>query len=122
MSEENPIVYVPQVQKRVIRDGTTNSIIGIGPAFDISPAEQFGKIKVLFDQGILENIKEEELPRFISQSIAHYTSQDYILPTGKSWLVALVVAAAAHINQGEVNLLLWDAASKVYVPKNYIIE
>jgi|SRR5687768_4930248 len=83
--------------------------------FDFAAAEQFGEIVELLDPGD-SPFKLEQAKQKLRKGLAMFTDEDYLLLVGSPVLIGLAVAVAADNNAGDVNMLQWSGAKRLYIP------
>ena len=85
------------------------------PAFDVSPALQFGEIVILtkHNHSMLASVP---MIRHLREQLKDFNDEDYILPVGDPVTIAAVAAVAADINKGYFKILKWDKRSRAYMP------
>ena len=82
--------------------------------FDLRPAAAYGDIDILLDSEA-KVLNPGPMVHTLQRKLAHYTSDDFILPTGNPTAIGLAVAIAAVNNQGWVNVLVWHGETRAYV-------
>lgn len=85
------------------------------PAFDISPALQFGEIVILtkHNHSMLASVP---MVRHLRDQLKDFNDDDCILPVGDPVTIASVAAIAADINKGKFRILKWDKRQRAYLP------
>jgi len=113
-------VFVVQNQQRKNKD--TGKLY---PAFNISPAEQFGTIIYLLGpnarpfERVSSDFPEFEATRILREmkmKLRDYSDEDYLLLIGNPCFIGFAVALAAAVNKGKVRVLQWHGISKKYIP------
>ena len=104
---KEPIVYVIQELP-----GTS-----VGrPKFNIMGALKYGKLKVLLKENTQIVLSPGPIVFELRRLLKNYTSQDYLLLSGDPAVILLAGMIASDINNGKVNVLIWDRQEKVYYP------
>lgn len=100
-------VYVVQNQQRSNR--------GIlQPKFDLTPAEQFGRLIYLLPPEASQRDPEQVIAK-LHEGLVNYTASDYILLIGNTCLIGWTVAIAAYYDsRGMVTQLQWDRFTQKY--------
>lgn len=83
--------------------------------FDISPAAEYGDIKILVPQTDPPHVTDS-IVRLLNEKLADFSDDDYILPVGNPALIATAVAIASDINGGVYSMLIWDKMNRSYSP------
>ncbi len=83
-------------------------------ALDLSPAEQFGRLRVVFPGPHQPPSGADAVPA-LRAAFGGYTPRDYLLIAGNMDLFAWAVLLAAHAARGKVKLLRWDNRRSGYV-------
>lgn len=103
-------VYV--VQNSHKRDAGTGAMV---PVHDLSPALHYGTLKFLMPPGPVL-LSTEHAMTSMKQQLADFSDRDYLLCVGDPAVISLASMVASSINNGVVNLLVWDRQSKTYIP------
>ena len=97
-------VYV--VQEPLKRDGT--------PVFDISPALEYGPIKVLLSHGPV-SLSPQPMVANLRAELQHFSDDDYLVAIGDPTAIGIATSIAAEMNRGRVAMLKWDRNLSRYV-------
>ena len=87
--------------------------------FDLSPAEEFGELKTLFDSSVSPFTSDpHHLVNKLWRKFEGYSGDsDYILCVGNPVLIGWSVAVAAQLSPGSrVTCLQWNNKKQVYFP------
>lgn len=84
------------------------------PAFDLTPAAEFGQMEVLLPPG---NTMLAPVPamRTLREKLKHFSDDDYLLGVGNTAAIAGAAMVAGYYNHGRVKLLQWDKRLKQYI-------
>lgn len=84
------------------------------PAFDISPALQYGELVILtkHNQSMIASVP---MIRYLREQLKDFSDEDCILPVGDPVTIAAVAAVAADINRGYFKMLKWDKRNRAYM-------
>lgn len=83
------------------------------PLFDVSPAREYGELKVLTEHS---HSMSASVPmvRMIRDKMKDFCDADYILPVGDPVIIGTVCAIAADMNAGYFQMLKWDKRTRKY--------
>lgn len=83
------------------------------PLFDISPAREFGQIKILTEhnQSMSASVP---MVRMLREKLKDFTDEDYILPVGDPVVIATVSAICSDLNNGKFKMLKWNKRMRQY--------
>jgi len=83
------------------------------PLFDISPAREFGEIRILTEhnQSMTASVP---MVRMIREKMKGFCDADYILPVGDPVVIATVAAIASDLNHGYFQMLKWNKRMRQY--------
>ena len=83
------------------------------PLFDISPAREFGEIRILTEhnQSMTASVP---MVRMIREKMKGFSDEDYILPVGDPVVIATVAAIASDLNHGYFQMLKWNKRMRQY--------
>lgn len=83
------------------------------PLFDISPAREFGELKVLTEhnQSMSASVP---MVRMLREKMKDFGDADYILPVGDPVIIGTVCAIAADLNAGYFQMLKWNKRLRSY--------
>ncbi len=95
-----PTVYVTQEQ----------------PKFNITPAMEFGEIKVLLPPGVDVYHSGGQVADQLKPKLSNYSDEDYLLLIGDPIGMCITCAVAGYWNNGKVKLLRWDRQEHKYIP------
>ena len=84
--------------------------------WNISPALDFGEIKVLLPPQFNLVFDTEYMVKHLQEKLEGITKKDYLLLSGDPALIGIATAIAADYLDGEINLLKWDRQEKFYIP------
>ncbi len=84
------------------------------PAYDFSPALQYGELKIVVPYGVYSDSKD--IGEVIANSLKDFNDEDYLLAIGDPTIVAMSAIFASEKNGGKLNLLKWDRARRAYRP------
>lgn len=101
-------VFVTQNPMR--RDPTSGDLVH---AFDLTPARQYGDIRVLLPSGPTLITTGTAVAQ-LREKLAGFTDDDHLLCLGDPVVIAIASALAAEVNDGVVPLLVWDRKIKAY--------
>ena len=107
------VVYIPQEPRK--RDAKTGQWI---QAFDLSPAKEFGELKVLLPHGSLP-IDTEPMIKNIKDGLKDFSSDDYLLAIGNPTAMVLAGIVASQNNNGSIKMLYWDSKIKNYIKVDF---
>lgn len=105
---DTPVVYAVQNQHRMDESGN------LVPKFNLTPANEYGKLQFLLRPGA-SPFRPEEFIAELRKGLKNYTSRDYILLIGSPVLIGATVALAAQRTGGTVNLLQWSGSRSKYI-------
>jgi len=105
------IVYVVQNQHRL--DASTQRLV---PAFDLRPAERFGRLVYLLGPGANPFGDLDAMVDDMRRILFGYTDKDYLLLVGNPVLIGCAVSVASSSGSGKVNLLQWSGKRRCYLP------
>lgn len=103
-------VYVVQDHRRYDKDSGQYV-----PAFDLSPAEEFGQLRYLLSPTAAPWAPESIL-RDLWAGLKEYRPGDYLLMVGNPVLCGLATAVAADVADGHVCFLQWNGRERRYTP------
>lgn len=103
MTLPNTRVYVVQNQ---YRSGA--------PKFDLTSAEQYGKLVYLLDS-YARPTDADTCIRELHEKLRNIRRHDYLLLLGNPCLIGWTVAVASHYSGGSLNLLQWEKRAEGYV-------
>ena len=103
-------VYIIQDQKQLTDEGQLVS------KFDFEPARRFGELKFVLRPSTSPFLNLPSTIAEMHEVLSEFTDEDYLLLTGNPVLMGLAVAVAADYNEGNLNLLQWSGAKRVYIP------
>lgn len=90
----------------------------VGPRFDLRPLERYGEIvMILAWSDMRPPVDEARVWRKICDCLEkhHYTSDDYLVPTGHPAAIAMAALAAADVSRtGPLRMLVWDGKFRKY--------
>lgn len=115
------VFVVQQPMRKISQEDIDRGLYGqeflgsLVPRFDMTPAAEYGDIKLLLDSGAPVGIAAGPLIRSFKERLREYTGDDYILPTGDPMAMGLAIAIAASYNGGVVNVLRWDRKQRKYI-------
>lgn len=83
---------------------------------DLTPAEDFGKVEVLFDRRD-QSLSPAPMVFHLRRQLKNFSDDDYIICLGDPSAVAIAFAVACDMNPAgdRAKLLKWDRKSKRYV-------
>lgn len=105
----NPKVYVVQ---EVFRKTDSGAMV---PAFDLTPAAEFGELVPLLPSG-WQGLDLTPAITMLQDKLKDFTVQDYILPIGNPNLMIAAGMVAAMQTGGFVKVLQWDRMRGAYIP------
>ena len=85
------------------------------PKFDLSPAQEYGKIVLLLSPSA-RPFSPRHVIGALSEALATFGDDDYLLLIGNPVLIGLAVAIASRRNCGRVRVLQWDGKARRYIP------
>jgi hypothetical protein len=109
-------VYLPKEPLR--RDPVSKQLIA---SHDITPAMQYGEIKILLPYSPLM-FSTEPMMDALHEGLKTFSDSDYIVAIGDPAVIAAAIMVASHINQGRVRLLRWDRLASRYLPLHYDVN
>lgn len=104
-----PNVYV--VQEQMVKDRDTGSL---RPAFDLTPAAQYGDLHFLLPAGQI-SLSTAPMLSQLKRALRGFTSDDFLVATGDPVAIMAAGAVAASMNGGVINVLKWDKRSQTYI-------
>lgn len=102
-------VYVVQHQHRF--DHSTGALV---PKFDLSPAEQYGKLVYLLSP-TASPFHPGPVIEELAAKLEGYRDGDHLLLVGNPILIGWVTALAADANDGRVSTLQWSGKDRRYL-------
>lgn len=84
---------------------------------NLTPAEQYGELKVLLPPGNVAYSTGPTVSR-LKRGLATYADSDYLLMVGDPSAIAVAGAVASMINHGRMKLLKWDRQEMKY----YVVQ
>ena len=95
------MIYVPQEPMYKNNQGM------LVPKFRIESAEKYGELKILLPYGPVM-LAPQPMMRKLKQELKTFCCDDFILPVGDPVAIGAVIAIAADMNRGLVQILRWD--------------
>lgn len=102
------------VQKTMRWDKDKGELI---PKFDLTPAEQHGRIEYLLSP-TASPFRPESLMDELHEKLRTITEDDCLLLVGSPVLIGMAVAIAADYTDGNVRVLQWNGKQGEYVAIN----
>lgn len=102
-------VFVPQIPHRY--DRASGELF---PVYDLSPAEEFGEVKVILTPSANPFTSMESIQADLREALADMTKDDYLLLVGNPAILGVTTAIAAEYTDGELQLLQWHGREKRY--------
>ena len=100
MSAPRPTVYVVQDPGR----------------WNISPAMEYGTIKVLLPENRQIIFSSAPTVRRLRDGLKNFSDEDYLLLIGDPAAIGVATSIVSSINNGRYNLLKWDRQESHYIP------
>ena len=88
---KKPTVFVPQIPHRY--DRASGELF---PVYDLSPAEEFGDVKVLLSPSANPFTSMESIQEELRESLSQMTKDDYLLLVGNPAILGVTTAIAAE--------------------------
>lgn len=85
------------------------------PRYDVSPAEEFGKLRFLLSPRATLHRPEETIAQ-IRLRLTSFSDRDYLLLIGHPVFIGWATVIAAQVNHGRVRLLVWSGKERRYAP------
>jgi hypothetical protein len=82
---------------------------------DLSPAAEYGQLKVLCPPGDV-TVDAQPIVDRIREKLADFSDKDYLLLTGDPIMLGTAMAIADAANNGVVNVLKWSRKNGCYFP------
>lgn len=105
-----PTVFV--IHEPLRRDRATGEMY---PMHDLSPAAEFGDIRVVLPSANRPALDPEASLPLIREAMADFAPDDYLVLVGDINLVCWAAALAARATDGAIRLLRWDGRGCRYV-------
>jgi len=84
------------------------------PKFNTEAAGKYGEVKTLLPYGPVM-LSPQPMIRKLKQSLKTFCDDDFILPMGDPIAIGAVMAVAADMNNGRLQLLKWDRKKHDYL-------
>lgn len=109
-----PKVFVVNEVRRRMPDGD------MVPAFDLTPASEYGDLQVLHVGPV--GVSIDFYLKAFQEALSDYQDEDFILPVGDPALIGAACAIAADMNEGRFTVLRWDREARRYIPTEIDLE
>lgn len=86
------------------------------PGKNISPAMEFGELKVLLPPGLEVAHSAGQVAERLKVAMSSFNDNDYLLLIGDPVTIGISVAVAGFWNNGKVKMLKWDRQERRYLP------
>jgi len=83
------------------------------PRYDLSPAEEFGKLVFLLSPITVPKNPAKVIAE-LRRKLWDFSDEDYLLMIGNPCFIAFAAAVAADINDGRISLLQFNGSQKKY--------
>jgi hypothetical protein len=103
-----PRVFIPQIIKRFDRD--TRRLVEM---YDFTPAQQFGQLEVVLDDGDDPNLISR-MTHKVRSRLATFTHEDYLIAVGDPCLIATCAGVILR-RSPTLKMLKWVRELKTYI-------